>query len=263
MAAMRYLFVLLAVALLGCGGSEPPAGAGVTAFTGATIFDGLEPIDNAVMLVQDGMVTALGPAGTFDIPEAAETVDLTGRFVSAGLISAHAHPGGSVGLDSNPALYTEENIAADLRLYARYGVTTVANLGGPGPQGVAVRDAETKADIGRARLVEAGLIVTGPTPEEARAQVDANAELGVDVIKIRVDSFLGTRPKMSPEAYQATIDQAHQKGLPVAAHLYYLDDAKALLDADADFIAHSVRDQEVDAALIETSRTARSASARR
>jgi imidazolonepropionase-like amidohydrolase len=51
---------------------------------------------------------------------------------------------------------------------------------------------------------------------------------------------------MTPDVYRAVIDEAHKRGLRVAAHLYYLDDAKALLAAGADFIAHSVRDQKVD-----------------
>jgi len=38
--------------------------------------------------------------------------------------------------------------------------------------------------------------------------------------------------------------------LPVAVHLFYLSDAKAVLDAGADFIAHSVRDVDVDEELI-------------
>ncbi|MBI1354166.1 MAG: amidohydrolase family protein [Acidobacteria bacterium] len=250
MAAMRWIPAGIVLLLLGCGGSAQREGEGVTAFMGATIFDGVEPIDDGLMLVKDGMVMALGPAGTFDIPQGAKLVDLKGRFVTPGLITGHAHPGGSVGLDSSPELYTEENIISDLKLYARYGVTTVANLGGPGPQGLAVQDAEKTPAIGRARLVDAGVIVTGPTPDEARAQVDSNADLGVDLIKIRVDSFLGTREKMAPETYKAVIEEAHKKGLPVAAHLYYLEDAKGLLDAGVDYIAHSVRDQEVDEALI-------------
>lgn len=251
MAAMRTFGAVFLLALLGCGEPAPPAGAGVTAFTGATIFDGIEPIEDAVMLVEDGMLTALGPAGTFEIPAGAETVDLHGQFVTPGLISGHAHPGGSVGLQGGPEVYTEENIRADLRLYARYGVTTVVNLGGAGSQGVTVRDAGQTAQLGHARIVDAGEIVTGPTPDEARAQVDVNAALGVDIIKIRVDSFLGTREPMAPETYQAVIDEAHKNGLPVAAHLYYLDDAKALLEAGVDYIAHSIRDQEVDASVIE------------
>ncbi len=51
---------------------------------------------------------------------------------------------------------------------------------------------------------------------------------------------------MAPEIYRAVIDQAHKKNLRVAVHLYYLDDAKRVLEAGADFIAHSIRDKSVD-----------------
>ena len=55
---------------------------------------------------------------------------------------------------------------------------------------------------------------------------------------------------MTPEVYGALIEQAHKRGLRVAAHLFYLKDAKGLLDKQVDIFAHSVRDQPVDAALI-------------
>jgi imidazolonepropionase-like amidohydrolase len=55
---------------------------------------------------------------------------------------------------------------------------------------------------------------------------------------------------MAPEIYRAVIDEAHRRGLRVAAHVFYLADAKALLDAGVDLIAHSVRDREIDAATI-------------
>ena len=84
------------------------------------------------------------------------------------------------------------------------------------------------------------------TVEEARKLVDDDAAMKVDIVKIRVDDNLGTTAKMAPEIYRAVIDEAHKKGLRVAVHLFYLEDAKALLDAGADFIAHSVRDVEVD-----------------
>ena len=45
------------------------------------------------------------------------------------------------------------------------------------------------------------------------------------------------------------IDEAHKKGLRVAVHPS-TEDAKAVLDAGADFIAHSVRDAPVDDAFI-------------
>jgi imidazolonepropionase-like amidohydrolase len=71
-----------------------------------------------------------------------------------------------------------------------------------------------------------------------------------DFVKIRVDDNLGTAKKMPPEIYRAVIDEAHKRGLRVAVHVFYHADAKGVLDAGADFIAHSVRDAAVDDALI-------------
>jgi hypothetical protein len=51
---------------------------------------------------------------------------------------------------------------------------------------------------------------------------------------------------MTPDISHAVIDEAHKRGLRVAAHVYYLADAKDLIAAGVDFIAHSVRDQKVD-----------------
>jgi len=46
--------------------------------------------------------------------------------------------------------------------------------------------------------------------------------------------------------YRAVIDESHKLGLRVAAHIFYLDDAKELLRAGVDMIAHSVRDRDLD-----------------
>ena len=83
----------------------------------------------------------------------------------------------------------------------------------------------------------AGPVLAPKNVDEARKLVDEDAAMKVDIVKIRVDDNLGTTPKMTPEIYKAVIDQAHKKGLRVAVHLFYLEDAKAVLDAGADFIA--------------------------
>src|SRR5438874_2537753 len=100
--------------------------------------------------------------------------------------------------------------------------------------------------LDRARLFVAGPVLAPKSPDEARKLVDEDAAMKVDIVKIRVDDNLGATQKMAPEIYKAVIDQAHKKGLRVAVHLFYLDDAKSVLDAGADFIAHSVRDVAVD-----------------
>jgi imidazolonepropionase-like amidohydrolase len=55
---------------------------------------------------------------------------------------------------------------------------------------------------------------------------------------------------MKPEIYAATIEEAHRHGLRVAAHIYHLEDAHKLVALGVDIIAHSVRDGEIDDALL-------------
>jgi imidazolonepropionase-like amidohydrolase len=133
-----------------------------------------------------------------------------------------------------------------LGVFARYGVTTVWSLGGEGAPGFQAREGQTAPGLDRARIHLAGEIITAKTPEEARLTVARVAATKPDVIKIRVDDNLGTTAKMTPDVYRAVIDEAHARGLRVAAHIFYLDDAKDLLRAGVDVIAHSVRDRDVD-----------------
>jgi imidazolonepropionase-like amidohydrolase len=71
-----------------------------------------------------------------------------------------------------------------------------------------------------------------------------------DLVKIWLDGGGGLMPKIKPEVYSAVIDEAHKNGLRVAAHIYDLDDAKAIVRAGVDIIAHGVRDKAVDPELI-------------
>lgn len=251
--SIRLVPALAAIALAACDRTEEFSAPGRTtppiarAFVGATIVDGTggPVILNGVVLVgADGRIAQTGRTADVRIPEGAERIDVAARFIVPGLISTHGHVGDTRGLEAGH--YSRENVLDQLGLYARYGVTTVLSLGGDGPEGVAVRDGQATPTLDRARLFVAGAVVTGDTPEAAREAVDANAALGVDFIKIRVDDNLGTTEKMPPEVYREVIDRAHELGLPVAAHVFYLDDAKALVEAGVDFIAHSVRDREVD-----------------
>ena len=226
---------------------------GLKAFVGAELFDGeSSPAGASVIVVRDGRIEAVGPASQVQVPEGAETIDLSGKYVTPGWIESHGHVGGAKGLDTGAAAQTTENMENQLTLYADYGVTTVFSQGGEPEGAFALRDGSSDPALHQARLLMAGTIVTGPTPDEARAQVDADAAAGVDWIKIRVDDNLGSGQKMSKETYTAVIEQAHKHNLKVTAHLYYLEDAKGLLEAGVDLIAHSIRDKEVDDELIAT-----------
>jgi imidazolonepropionase-like amidohydrolase len=246
-AQTRVGLAILCVVGSACGTSD----GGVTAFTGARVFDGTgaQAVDDLVMVVRDGRFEQLGPRSTVTIPRGARHVDLSGKFVIPGLINTHGHVGDTRGLDAGH--YSGENVLRQLRLYARYGVTTVNSLGGDEAVAVAMRNEQDSDSLDRARIYVAGTVVSGATPEEAVAVVDENVAMGVDVIKIRVDDNLGTTEKMTPDIYRAVIERAHAHQKPVAAHLYYLDDAKDLLRAGVDFVAHSIRDRPVDDEIIQ------------
>jgi len=221
-----------------------------TAFTGARVIDGTDraPIDNATILVRGGRIVAVGPAASVTIPAGASRVPLAGKTVIPGLVNAHGHVGNTVGMEQGH--YSAENVTRDLKTYAAYGITTVFSLGDDQAAGFTARDGQRTPALDHARLFVAGPVLAPKSPADAVKLVDEDAAMKVDIVKIRVDDNLGTTPKMAPEIYKAVIDEAHKKGLRVAVHLFYLDDAKAVLDAGADFIAHSVRDAPVDDAFI-------------
>jgi imidazolonepropionase-like amidohydrolase len=223
---------------------------GTIAFTGARAIDGTDraPIDNATILVRGGKIVAVGPAASVTVPAGAQRVALAGKTVIPGLVNAHGHVGNTVGMEQGH--YSAENVTRDLKTYAAYGVTTVFSLGDDQAAGIAARDAQRTPSLNRARLFVAGPVLAPKSPADAVKLVDEDAAMKVDIVKIRVDDNLGTTPKMAPEIYKAVIEEAHKKGLRVAVHLFYLDDAKAVLDAGADFIAHSVRDVPVDDAFV-------------
>ena len=250
---------LLAVAAILLGG--PPRFAAqtpgtTTVFRGARIVggNGTTLAARGAFIVRDGRVAAIGPEETIATPEAASVVNLAGRTVIPGLVNAHGHVGDTQGLEANPRFYTEDNLLRQLRQYALYGVTTVVSLGGDDDIGFRLRD-RSVGPLDRARLRVAGPVVTATTPDAARRDVDRIAAMGPDFIKIRVDDTLGTTRKMPLDAARAVIDQAHKHGIRVAAHIFYLADAKALVRAGADLVAHSVRDQPVDPELIELLRS--------
>jgi imidazolonepropionase-like amidohydrolase len=98
----------------------------------------------------------------------------------------------------------------------------------------------------------AGVNTPVSTPEEAVAAVNAQLDKGADVIKLWLDSELGTMPKMPKEIATAIITAAHKRNARVLAHVFYLEDAKYLADEGVDGFVHMVRDQPIDQALIDS-----------
>lgn len=232
-----------------------------------TLIDGTghAPLPHAAMIVDQGRVQWVGAVAALHVPAGAQVIDEAGKYVMPGLIDLHVHLGNTVDMVQEAKNFTRQSIEHELEIYASYGVTTVQSLGTDADLIFQVRAHPSAGAPPMARFytVGQGVVFKGgygglagvnqpvATAAEAVAVVDAQAAKGADLIKLWLDDELGTLPKMPAEISQAVIDAAHRHHLRAVAHVFYLEDARRLVAQGIDGLAHSVRDQPIDQALIE------------
>lgn len=224
---------------------------------------GTAPFDHASILIENGKIARVSIGSHPAWPASARVLRLSGKTVIPGLINGHGHLGLTQGTSVSPANYTLANVKRQLAQYERYGVTTMISLGMNRDLLYQLRAQQREGKFGGTMILTAdrGIGVRGgvpavnaatdqlyrpATPEEARADVREMAARHADLVKIWVDDNLHKLPRPDPAVYGAAIEEAHRHGLRVAAHVYYLADAKRLLADHVDILAHSIRDQEID-----------------
>ena len=246
LAAVAALTVLVAAIVV----LERPAAqtgqGGATALTGVRIIDGTgrAPIEQGTIVITNGKITAAGASSSVQVPAGATRVDLSGKTVMPGMVNAHAHV-----QNLTKSMPMRDDLVRRLRVYASYGVTTAVSLGqvdtAEQMEVIRLRDEQDRGPLDRARVYTSGPSIRGlKTVEEVRQTVDRYVDQKVDRIKTHVT------PQMTPDQYAALIDEAHKRGMRVNAHIFTLDEAKMVLERGVDVIAHSVRDRDVDPALI-------------
>ena len=279
----QLIVFIFGIPLIGCSkvevtSQDTTASGSAIVFRNARVIDGSgePPIDDATIIVDRGRIEAIGLATAVKHPDGATIVDCRGKTIIPGLISDHSHVGLVNGTKTVAANYTRDNILRQLRQYEAYGITTVTALGLNGPAFYPLRE---ELHAGTARGADmfgadrglgvaegappVGWLPLGSdqldrpsTPEQARQDVRSAAARKTDLIKFWLDDFHGSlKIRMKPDVYEAIIDEAHKLKLRVAAHIFYLADAKALLRAKVDILAHGVRDQPVDAEFVQMMKT--------
>jgi imidazolonepropionase-like amidohydrolase len=245
-----------------------PAWGETTVLKNVTVIDGTgaPAMADSAIVMTDGKIAWVGPVASLKAPSGAKVEDMSGKFVMPGIIDSHVHVGMMHDVTQDEKYETPENVEADLKTYAAYGVTAVQVLGTDKDFVLDMRNQQRKSRPNMARLFSAGqgavmkggygglLGVTQPisTPEEARKLVDEQAAKGVDFIKLWMDDERKTIPvKMTYEISKAIIDQAHKHHLRAVAHIFYLADAKELIREGVDGFGHMVRDQPVDSELLD------------
>lgn len=202
----RCVFGVAMLLLAACG---PEPGAGMTALTGATVVDVVtgRPVPDAVILVRDGHVVAVGAADAVPVPRGTDVTDLRGRWIVPGLIDAHTHlqPWG-------------------LAVALRYGVTAVRDL----------HDGTDVADTLRAAALRspaphffpAVAMIDGPPttyPDALPVSSPDSVDLVVGRLAERGAMWIKVYTRITPDLLAAVVDAARVRRLPVAAHLGLTD----------------------------------------
>jgi imidazolonepropionase-like amidohydrolase len=155
------------------------------------------------VLIEGGMIRAVGADGSLAVPEGAARIDARGRALLPGLWDMHSHPEPADGL-----------------LLLAAGVTGVRDMAAEPAKRERMKTWET--DTLGPRIVYAG-IVDGPGPfqgptqvlvsteAEARAAVDAMADAGFILVKIY--------SSVAPELVPVLVDEARKRGLRVGGHI--------------------------------------------
>ena len=242
-----------------------PALAQGTLYEGARLITGDgSAIEDSSFFIEGNQFTRIGRKGDVALPDGSARIDLTGKTVMPALIDTHVHLGYRKGLDFSPSNYTRENVTDTLDRFAYYGVGAILETGtARGDLGYQIRNEPVgprplymTAGRGLA-MPNAGAL--GPmrgsgygvtTDAEARTDVEELAAKKADMVKIWVDDRAGTVEKLHPNLYRAIIDEAHKRDMRVLAHVAKLEDAKDLLRAGVDGLAHMARVGNVDEELL-------------
>ena len=203
----RALFAVLAMATFaGCaqGQAEP----GTIAFTDVTVLpmDREGILEGQTVVVVDGVIRDVGPAGSISVGSGATLIDATGQFLMPGLAEMHAHvpPG------ADPPRDAVEDI---LFLYIANGITTIRGMLGSAYQIPLADELAANGVLGPNFYVGAPSIngTSAPTPEVAESLVREHKAAGYDLQKIH--------PGVALTTWDHMVDVAQEVGLTYGGHV--------------------------------------------
>ena len=273
------------IALTTAFAAAPGVPASPRVIVGGTLIDGTgrPPVKDAVVVVRDGKIEAVGPRGQVQVPAGFDTLDAHGGFIVPGLIDTHVHYSQTGWVDGRPdaldlrARYPYEQTETRLRehpevfhrAYLASGVTTVFDVGGY-PWTVAVAH-EAEANTEAPHMSAAGPLLTTfdfwlnlPGERQFIYLRDSTAAIeGVRYLKSigasAVKVWFIVRPGSDFEAMSRYVmlvgAEAQRERLPLIVHATGLKEAKVALRAGARLLVHSVQDRQLDVEFLALART--------
>ncbi|WP_340105765.1 amidohydrolase family protein [Rhodohalobacter sp. 8-1] len=250
-----------------------------TVISGATLFDGTgaEAVENSILVIVDNRIECVGSDEDCPVPDGAEVVDASGKYITLGLVDAHMHFFQTGFFDSRPdamditdtypfaeiAAYQEQNPERYYDTYVCSGITAVYDVGGM-TWSIDLEEAAESNPMAP-HVAAAGPLLT-PVPgapfdlpsDRVLVQLDSE-ETGVKMVQY-VSALGSTGVKFwqldedNPEYMgyvEAAAEEIERQENQMIAHATTLAQAKAALRNGAKLLVHSVSDVEVDDEFIE------------
>jgi imidazolonepropionase-like amidohydrolase len=257
--------------------------AATTALVGATLINpGSPPIQNAVIVVRDGLIVCAASPADCGVPSEARVVNVRGAWIVPGLIDAHVHYSQTGWVDGRPdAFDVREEMPYDSVVFALQhnpepfhrawlcsGVTSVFDVGGYFWTFDLARATRSATDA--PRVVSAGPLLSTidhwvnlPAIQQftymlndsiVRAAVGAQAAAGSEAVKVWYINLPDTLRAKKRPLLELAGREAERAGLPLIVHATELNTAKEALAAGAKVLVHSVESDTVDAEFIALAR---------
>ena len=214
------------------------------------------PIDDAVVLIQNGQIAALGKRGHVIIPKSVRVIDCTGKIIVAGFWNSHVHFETGWQDVSHTA---KGQIEAHMQeMLTRWGFTTVWDLGSEPTNTLALRRRIEAGEVSGPQILMAGDVFPknghpvylpaemqlpeAASPEEAEQMAQRYMKMGLDGIKLFTGAFMGAKPvvNMDTAIVRAASDVAHAQGKPVFAHPQNRTGVDNALAGGVDVLAHTI-----------------------
>ena len=201
---------------------------------GGMLIDGLggEPLEDAIIVIENGRFSAIGARGAVAIPANAEIYDASGKTIMPAFIDGHCHwehfwPEVYIHFGITTCVSTQTRQNGPWVLAQKHAIE-LGKIRGPRiwATGTALgEDPEIEFDVKNARMFRHYLDI--PDAETARAVIRQKKIDGYEAIK--VTEFL------PPELLKVVVDEAHAQGMGVIGHSW---DVFATADTGIDGIEH-------------------------
>jgi imidazolonepropionase-like amidohydrolase len=219
-------------------------------------------VADAVVVVSDGIISAVGKSVDVQIPAGARVIDCTGKTIVAGFWNSHVHLTEPVW--KNAATAPAAPLTAHMQaMLTRWGFTTVWDIGADPSDSLPLRRRVNSGEVLGPTIFLAGSIfpVNGrpaylppemqlpeaATPEASEKMAREYLErLGLDALKLFTGVFKGENDpvvNMDVAIAKAAVDVAHAQGKPVFAHPQNTAGIEAVITAGVDVMAHTVARQ--------------------